>query len=85
MTQEIVALEDENLHFIDPKKRALFQLYLNNPLHHQACEELADWLSSLDIKLSVMESTGILWKKEACVYPLSMLVMSNKFLVARLM
>ena len=27
--------------------------------HHQACEELADWLSSLDIELSVMESTGI--------------------------
>ena len=30
--------------------------------HYQACEELADWLSSLDIELSIMESTGIFWK-----------------------
>jgi len=73
MTQEIVALEDENIHFIDPKKRALFQFYPNNPLHHQACEELADWLSSLDIELSVMESTGIFWKKEAMVSAISSL------------
>jgi transposase len=30
--------------------------------HHQACEELADWLVIQDIQLSVMESTGIFWK-----------------------
>ena len=73
MTQEIVALKDENLQFIDPKESALLQFYLNNPLHHQACEELADWLSSLDIELSVMESTGIFWKKEAMVSAISSL------------
>ena len=27
--------------------------------HYQACEDLADWLSSQNIELSVMESTGI--------------------------
>ena len=30
--------------------------------HYQACEDLADWLSSQNIELSVMESTGIFWK-----------------------
>ena len=30
--------------------------------HYQACEDLADWLSSQEIELSVMESTGIFWK-----------------------
>jgi len=30
--------------------------------HYQACEDLADWLLSQDIELSVMESTGIFWK-----------------------
>jgi transposase len=30
--------------------------------HYQACEDLADWLSSHNIELSVMESTGIFWK-----------------------
>lgn len=29
---------------------------------HRACEELANWLLSNDIQLSVMESTGIYWK-----------------------
>ncbi len=50
--------------------------------HYQACEDLADWLSSQEIELSVMESTGIFWKniyaaleKKVCVYPSSMHVM----------
>jgi len=30
--------------------------------HYKACEELADWLSTQNIQLSVMESTGIYWK-----------------------
>ena len=29
---------------------------------YKACEQLSDWLSSHDIQLSVMESTGIYWK-----------------------
>lgn len=29
---------------------------------YKACEQLADWLSSHDIQLCVMESTGIYWK-----------------------
>ena len=29
---------------------------------YKACEELATWLLSNDIQLSVMESTGIYWK-----------------------
>jgi hypothetical protein len=28
----------------------------------KACESLANWLTSQDIQLSVMESTGIFWK-----------------------
>ena len=52
--------------------------------HYQACEDLADWLSSQEIELSVMESTGIFWKNiYAALEKRGLRVCVNKFLVAR--